>query len=203
MGRHRPHGASGVLLLWRGEGRARWARFGFRECGTSMIAALSLGSCLIEPGMIARGREARGGQPPPRQTPRSPRSFACKNEACPARVVCGERFSGHLSSAKVIWRAPRCPIFIDHLTVVNHSTVLQHKLTINAAINSTSHRAFRQLLREIQQLLHTRWTRGLPIDDQRIDTPNCSDGRADAGWQKKPGADSILRAGNGFDGWGA
>ncbi|MFQ3233572.1 MAG: uracil phosphoribosyltransferase [Sulfitobacter litoralis] len=84
---------------------------------------------------------------------------------------------------------------IDHLTVVNHPLV-QHKLTIMRD-KSTSTAAFRQLLREISQLLAYEVTRGLPMTTKRIDTPmQPMDAPTLDG--KKLALISILRAGNGL-----
>ena len=84
---------------------------------------------------------------------------------------------------------------IDHLTVVNHPLV-QHKLTIMRD-KSTSTAAFRQLLREISQLLAYEVTRGLPMTTKRIETPmQPMDAPTLDG--KKLALISILRAGNGL-----
>ncbi|QLL43400.1 uracil phosphoribosyltransferase [Sulfitobacter pontiacus] len=84
---------------------------------------------------------------------------------------------------------------VEHLTVVNHPLV-QHKLTIMRD-KSTSTAAFRQLLREISQLLAYEVTRGLPMTTKRIDTPmQPMDAPTLAG--KKLALISILRAGNGL-----
>jgi len=84
---------------------------------------------------------------------------------------------------------------IDHLTVVNHPLV-QHKLTIMRD-KLTSTAAFRQLLREISQLLAYEVTRGLPMTTKRIDTPmQPMDAPTLDG--KKLALISILRAGNGL-----
>ena len=84
---------------------------------------------------------------------------------------------------------------VEHLTVVNHPLV-QHKLTIMRD-KSTSTAAFRQLLREIRQLLAYEVTRGLPMTTKRIDTPmQPMDAPTLDG--KKLALISILRAGNGL-----
>jgi uracil phosphoribosyltransferase len=84
---------------------------------------------------------------------------------------------------------------VEHLTVVNHPLV-QHKLTIMRD-KSTSTAAFRQLLREISQLLAYEVTRGLPMTSKRIDTPmQPMDAPTLDG--KKLALISILRAGNGL-----
>ena len=57
----------------------------------------------------------------------------------------------------------------DHLTVVDHP-LIQHKLTLMRE-KSTSTAVFRQLLREISQLLAYEVTRGLPMTTKRIETP--------------------------------
>ena len=83
----------------------------------------------------------------------------------------------------------------DHLTVVNHPLV-QHKLTIMRDV-STSTAVFRQLLREISQLLAYEITRGLPMTTQRIQTP-LEEMDAPVLEGKKLALISILRAGNGL-----
>ncbi|MFV8558611.1 uracil phosphoribosyltransferase [Sulfitobacter sp. SBS6] len=84
---------------------------------------------------------------------------------------------------------------VEHLTVVNHPLV-QHKLTIMRD-KATSTAAFRQLLREISQLLAYEVTRGLPMTTKRIDTPmQPMDAPTLDG--KKLALISILRAGNGL-----
>jgi uracil phosphoribosyltransferase len=60
---------------------------------------------------------------------------------------------------------------LDHLTVVTHPLV-QHKLTIMRD-KDTSTKSFRQLLREISQLLAYEVTRELPMTLKRIETPIC------------------------------
>ena len=83
----------------------------------------------------------------------------------------------------------------EHLTVVDHPLV-QHKLTIMRQ-TETSTAEFRQLLRELTQLLAYEVTRELPLTTTTIETPMESmeapilDG-------KKLALVSILRAGNGM-----
>lgn len=82
-----------------------------------------------------------------------------------------------------------------HLTVVNHPLV-QHKLTIMRD-RDTPTAVFRQLLREISQLLAYEVTRGLPMTTKRIETPmQAMDAPTLDG--KKLALISILRAGNGL-----
>jgi len=57
----------------------------------------------------------------------------------------------------------------DHLTHVTHPLV-QHKLTLMRK-SDTSTAVFRQLLREISQLLAYEVTRNLPTTTRRIETP--------------------------------
>ena len=84
---------------------------------------------------------------------------------------------------------------IKHLTVVNHPLV-QHKLTLMRE-TSTSTAVFRQLLREISQLLAYEVTHELPMTTKRIDTPlKEMDAPVLAG--RKLALISILRAGNGL-----
>lgn len=84
---------------------------------------------------------------------------------------------------------------IDHLTHVTHPLV-QHKLTLMRD-KDTSTAVFRQLLREISQLLAYEVTRGLPMTTRRIDTPmEPMDAPVIDG--KKLALVSILRAGNGL-----
>ena len=81
------------------------------------------------------------------------------------------------------------------VTVVDHPLV-QHKLTLMRD-KSTSTAVFRQLLREISQLLAYEVTRHLPMTTQRIETPMAEmDAPVLAG--KKLALVSILRAGNGL-----
>ncbi|MGI3168611.1 uracil phosphoribosyltransferase [Pseudooceanicola sp. C21-150M6] len=83
----------------------------------------------------------------------------------------------------------------EHLTVVDHPLV-QHKLTIMRD-QATSTAVFRQLLREISQLLAYEITRGLPMTTQRIQTP-LEEMDAPVLEGKKLALISILRAGNGL-----
>lgn len=84
---------------------------------------------------------------------------------------------------------------LDHLTIVTHPLV-QHKLTIMRD-RDTSTKSFRQLLREISQLLAYEVTRELPMTTKRIETPICPmDAPVLDG--KKLALISILRAGNGL-----
>ncbi|QDY68539.1 uracil phosphoribosyltransferase [Qingshengfaniella alkalisoli] len=84
---------------------------------------------------------------------------------------------------------------IPHLTVVTHPLV-QHKLTIMRE-KDTSTKSFRQLLREISQLLAYEATRNLPMTAKRIETPLVEmDAPVLDG--KKLALISILRAGNGL-----
>lgn len=83
----------------------------------------------------------------------------------------------------------------DHLTHVTHPLV-QHKLTLMRK-TTTSTAVFRQLLREISQLLAYEVTRSLPMTTQTIDTPlEPMDAPVLDG--KKLALVSILRAGNGL-----
>lgn len=83
----------------------------------------------------------------------------------------------------------------QHLTIVDHPLV-QHKLTLMRE-KETSTAVFRQLLREISQLLAYEVTDNLPMTTKRIETPLMEmdapvlDGR-------KLALISILRAGNGL-----
>lgn len=82
-----------------------------------------------------------------------------------------------------------------HLTVVAHP-LIQHKLTIMRDKN-TSTKSFRQLLREISQLLAYEITRNLELTTRRIETPLVEiDAPVIDG--KKLALISILRAGNGL-----
>ncbi|XDA97234.1 uracil phosphoribosyltransferase [Sulfitobacter sp. LCG007] len=83
----------------------------------------------------------------------------------------------------------------DHLTIVDHPLV-QHKLTIMRD-RETSTATFRQLLREISQLLAYEVTRGLPMTRIRVQTP-LQEMEAPALDGKKLALISILRAGNGL-----
>ncbi|NPD21618.1 uracil phosphoribosyltransferase [Alterinioella nitratireducens] len=83
----------------------------------------------------------------------------------------------------------------DHLTVVDHPLV-QHKLSLMRE-EGTSTAVFRQLLREISQLLAYEVTRNLPMTTKRITTPMQEmDAPVLAG--RKLALVSILRAGNGL-----
>ncbi|WP_300519387.1 uracil phosphoribosyltransferase [Aliiroseovarius sp.] len=83
----------------------------------------------------------------------------------------------------------------DHLTIVDHPLV-QHKLSLMRE-KETQSAVFRQLLREISQLLAYEVTRELPMTTQEIDTPlQKMDAPVLAG--KKLALVSILRAGNGL-----
>ncbi len=83
----------------------------------------------------------------------------------------------------------------EHLTEVKHPLV-QHKLTLMRD-KATSTAVFRQLLREITQLLVYEVTREMPLEDKTIQTPmETMDAPALAG--KKLALVSILRAGNGM-----
>ncbi|RYH02284.1 uracil phosphoribosyltransferase [Salipiger sp. IMCC34102] len=90
---------------------------------------------------------------------------------------------------------------IDHTTADGHLThvthpLVQHKLTLMRRTD-TSTAVFRQLLREISQLLAYEVTRGLPMTTARIDTPlQPMDAPVLDG--KKLALVSILRAGNGL-----
>ncbi|MEO1798282.1 MAG: uracil phosphoribosyltransferase [Pseudomonadota bacterium] len=81
------------------------------------------------------------------------------------------------------------------LTVVSHPLV-QHKLTLMRE-KDTPTAVFRQLLREISQLLAYEVTRELPVEMKAIETPLVAmDSPKLAG--KKLALISILRAGNGL-----
>ncbi|MEP2030399.1 MAG: uracil phosphoribosyltransferase [Paracoccaceae bacterium] len=83
----------------------------------------------------------------------------------------------------------------DHLTVVEHPLV-QHKLSLMRE-KGTSTAVFRQLLREISQLLAYEVTRNLPMTTKSIETPmEAMDAPVLDG--KKLALISILRAGNGL-----
>ncbi len=83
----------------------------------------------------------------------------------------------------------------DHLTVVDHPLV-QHKLTLMRE-ERTSTAVFRQLLREISQLLAYEVTRSLPMDTKTIATP-MKEMEAPVLAGRKLALVSILRAGNGL-----
>ncbi|MDR9394572.1 MAG: uracil phosphoribosyltransferase [Roseovarius sp.] len=83
----------------------------------------------------------------------------------------------------------------QHLTIVKHPLV-QHKLTIMRE-KHTSTAVFRQLLREISQLLAYEVTHELPMTTKRIETPlQETESPTLAG--RKLALISILRAGNGL-----
>ena len=83
----------------------------------------------------------------------------------------------------------------EHLTIVDHPLV-QHKLTLMRQ-TETPTAVFRQLLREISQLLAYEVTRELAMTTRRIETPMAPmDAPVLAG--KKLALISILRAGNGL-----
>ncbi|SFO32272.1 uracil phosphoribosyltransferase [Roseovarius lutimaris] len=83
----------------------------------------------------------------------------------------------------------------QHLTIVDHPLV-QHKLTLMRE-KETSTAVFRQLLREISQLLAYEVTRELPMTPREIETPlQKMDAPVLAG--RKLALISILRAGNGL-----
>ena len=83
----------------------------------------------------------------------------------------------------------------DHLTVVTHPLV-QHKLTLMRDHNASTAK-FRQLLREISQLLAYEITRELDLTTKRIETP-LTEMDAPVLDGKKLALISILRAGNGL-----
>ncbi|MBM2576952.1 uracil phosphoribosyltransferase [Jannaschia sp. Os4] len=84
---------------------------------------------------------------------------------------------------------------MDHLTVVSHPLV-QHKLTLMRDVDTPT-AVFRQLLREISQLIAYEVTRELPMTTRRIDTPlQPMDAPVLEG--RKLALVSILRAGNGL-----
>lgn len=83
----------------------------------------------------------------------------------------------------------------EHLTIVTHPLV-QHKLSLMRD-KDTSTASFRQLLREISQLLAYEITREMEMTTRRIDTPmEPMDAPVLVG--KKLALISILRAGNGL-----
>ncbi|MCK0169596.1 uracil phosphoribosyltransferase [Aliiroseovarius sp. S1123] len=83
----------------------------------------------------------------------------------------------------------------DHLTIVDHP-LIQHKLTLMRD-EATPTSLFRQLLREISQLLAYEITRELPMTTKTITTPMQEmDAPTLAG--RKLALVSILRAGNGL-----
>ncbi|SFH14155.1 uracil phosphoribosyltransferase [Palleronia marisminoris] len=83
----------------------------------------------------------------------------------------------------------------QHLTVVEHP-LIQHKLTIMRR-RDTSTAVFRQLLREISQLLAYEMTRDLPLTTTTIETP-VTEMEAPTLAGRKLALVSILRAGNGL-----
>ncbi|MFZ5962069.1 uracil phosphoribosyltransferase [Thalassococcus sp. BH17M4-6] len=83
----------------------------------------------------------------------------------------------------------------EHLTIVDHPLV-QHKLTLMREAD-TSTAVFRQLLREISQLLAYEVTRNLPMTTRSIKTP-MEEMQAPVLDGKKLALISILRAGNGL-----
>lgn len=83
----------------------------------------------------------------------------------------------------------------EHLTIVDHPLV-QHKLTIMRD-QATPTAVFRQLLREISQLLAYEVTRNLPLTTKTIETP-MQEMEAPTLDGKKLALISILRAGNGL-----
>jgi uracil phosphoribosyltransferase len=83
----------------------------------------------------------------------------------------------------------------DHLTIVTHPLV-QHKLTLMRE-RETSTAVFRQLLREISQLLAYEVTRELPMATKTVETP-LQEMEAPVLAGRKLALISILRAGNGL-----
>ena len=83
----------------------------------------------------------------------------------------------------------------DHLTIVKHPLV-QHKLSLMRDKTAATP-LFRQLLREISQLLAYEITRELPLKTEHIETPIEAMG-APVLAGKKMALVSILRAGNGL-----
>jgi uracil phosphoribosyltransferase len=92
-------------------------------------------------------------------------------------------------------RSPPMTDTPEHLKIVDHPLV-QHKLTIMRD-RDTPTAVFRQLLREISQLLAYEVTRGLPMTTKRITTP-MQEMDAPTLDGKKLALISILRAGNGL-----
>ena len=83
----------------------------------------------------------------------------------------------------------------EHLTIVRHPLV-QHKLTLMRE-KQTSTAVFRQLLREISQLLAYEVTYRLPMTTRHVETPlQAMEAPVLAG--RKLALVSILRAGNGL-----
>ena len=83
----------------------------------------------------------------------------------------------------------------DHLTIVDHPLV-QHKLTLMRD-KTRSTAEFRQLLREISQLLAYEVTRSLALGTKTIETP-MQTMKAPVLEGKKLALISVLRAGNGL-----
>ncbi len=83
----------------------------------------------------------------------------------------------------------------NHLTIVSHP-LIQHKLTLMRQ-KETPTAVFRQLLREISQLLAYEVTRELPMSTKNIQTP-LTGMQAPVLAGKKMALVSILRAGNGL-----
>ena len=83
----------------------------------------------------------------------------------------------------------------DHLTIVDHPLV-QHKLTLMRDVRTPT-AVFRQLLREISQLLAYEITRELPMTTKAIETP-LEEMNSPTLAGKKMALVSILRAGNGL-----
>ncbi len=83
----------------------------------------------------------------------------------------------------------------EHLQIVSHPLV-QHKLTIMRE-RDTPTAVFRQLLREISQLLAYEVTRDLPLTSTTIETP-VTEMEAPTLAGRKLALVSILRAGNGL-----
>ena len=84
---------------------------------------------------------------------------------------------------------------LENLTVVRHPLV-QHKLT-HMREKDTPTPLFRQLLREVSQLLAYEVTREMALETRRIETPLCAmEAPVLAG--PEPALISILRAGNGL-----
>ena len=84
---------------------------------------------------------------------------------------------------------------LDHLTIVKHPLV-QHKLTLMRK-SSTPTALFRQLLKEISQLLAYEITRDLEINKKSIETPLTQMNSPELSGRKLA-LISILRAGNGL-----
>ena len=84
---------------------------------------------------------------------------------------------------------------VDHLTIVKHPLV-QHKLTLMRKV-STPTALFRQLLREISQLLAYEITRNLETENLKIETPLVEMNSPELAGRKLA-LISILRAGNGL-----